>query len=195
MHTIVFIQNIPVDTGRYFMLYNVQFIIVGIYNFVMIVQQLHWKLIKTERLMHVQFTSCVYGDPTFTHLGFNESGFPTRFASTKFCKSRQNLVVVKKFGCDSFLKQCHLYHSKCCIAVCSGPYASGLNYDFLLVDKIFKKCRTASENHEKSEGNVRSCVDSTLDSKNTVRIHYSIVGQLFSDSIQRLFSYLQNCSF
>ena len=58
--------------------------------------------------------------------------------------------------------------------MCSGPYASGLNYDFLLVDKIFKKCRTASKNHEKSEGNVRSCVDSTLDSKNTVRIHYSI---------------------
>lgn len=79
--------------------------------------------------------------------------------------------------------------------MCSGPYASGLNYDFLLVDKIFKKCRTASKNHEKSEGNVRSCVDSTLDSKNTVRIHYSIVGQWFSDSIQRLFSYLQNCSF
>ena len=72
--------------------------------------------------------------------------------------------------------------------MCSGPYASGLNYDFLLVDRIFKKCRTASKNHEKSEGNVRSCVDSTLDSKNTVRIHYSIVGQLFSDSIQRLFS-------
>ena len=135
MHTIMFIQNIPVDTGRYFMLYNVQFIIVGIYNFVMIVQQLHWKLIKTERLMYVL---CLRGSIQLSHiLVLMNQAFPQDSQAQNFANLGKIQWLLKTFACDSFLKQCHLYHSKCCIAVCSGPYTSGLNYDFLLVDKIF----------------------------------------------------------